>query len=301
VQRDDVRQLADSVYFVRGEGDGRFPSCHGFLLSGKETVLIDAGIGEAKIREIDREKHIDILMISHSHPDHIRYWHLLHDRYILLPQQTPDVVQDLQLLGERFTGSSEGGTIWADFVRDRLGVRPLREPDGRYAEGDVLEIGGAELEAIHTPGHLDDHYCFLERKTGTLFATDIDLTSFGPWYGNPESDIEMFEDSVKKVMAMPCNRVCSSHKEPIEGRAATEFEAFLKAFCRQSRQVLELCDRPSSLEDLVEASPFYGNGLPNKSIQQIFEGNMISKNLALLVREGRLQESNGRYRKVDGA
>ena len=200
---DLLKRLEGDVYFVPGEGKGGFPSCHGFLLMGNETVLIDAGMAEATIREIDRKKRIDILLITHPHPDHIRHGHLLDDRHILMPMETPDSVTDLRLLGERFMGNLDDGILWARFVHDEFGVRALRLPDGRFGDGDVLTIGGAELEAFHAPGHLDDHYCFLERKTGTLITTDIDLTFFGPWCGNPEADLKTFRESIMKVMKVP--------------------------------------------------------------------------------------------------
>jgi hydroxyacylglutathione hydrolase len=291
-----LTKLSENVYWVEGEGKGRFPSCHGFLFSGRETVLIDAGMGEERIREIDRHKRIDILVITHSHPDHIRNWPLLKDRHILLPVETPDAVKDMQLLGERLVGTVEGGAHWARWAGTAFGLRPLRDPDGRYKDGDVLQIGGVELEAIHAPGHIEDHYCFLERNSGTLMTTDIDLTGFGPWYGNVESDIESFEASVKKIMSLSYKRVCSSHKASIEGDATADFEAFLAGFRRQRNAVMELCRTPSTLEEMVDASPFYGNAFRDKVAQRIFEGHMVSKNLALLIRDGLVEKSNGRFR-----
>ncbi len=293
-------RLAGDVYFVPGEGKGVFPSCHGFLLKGPETVLIDAGMAEDTIRDIDREHRIDILLISHPHPDHIRYGYLLEDRHILMPRETPDSITDLRLLGERFMGNLDDGILWARFVHDEFGVRSLRLPDGRFKDGDVLTIGGAELETIHAPGHLDDHYCFLERKTGTLIATDIDLTSFGPWCGNPEADIKTSLESVQKIRSIPYQRVCSSHREPIDGDATREFDSFVAGFERQRKRILELCSSPTTLEAIAAASPFFKDSLSEKIIQSLFEKRMALKHLTLLIQEGLVTESNGVYRTVDG-
>lgn len=297
MERNGISRLCDNIYFVAGENRGRFPSCHGLLLTENETVLIDAGVGESQIREIDQTRRIDVLIITHSHPDHIRHWYLLHDRVIMLPQETPDDVMDLDRLGERFMGSEELGREWVRWVK-HFGVRALREPDQRYGGGDILELAGCQLEAIHAPGHLMDHYCFFETTTRTLFTTDIDLTSFGPWYGNPEADIESFQDDVRRVMALPYERVCSSHRRPITGSASTDFQAFLESFLRQRQAVLDLCDTPASLEDLVAASPIYRNAFPDKILQKGFEANMIRKNLEILLRNGIVEERQGRYLSV---
>lgn len=293
-----LHPLADNFFFVEGKNRGRFPSCNGFLLMNGETVLVDAGIGEDRIRAIDREHRIDILIISHSHPDHVRCWHVLGGRYILMPEETPEIITDFHLLGERFTGTKKAATHWVRLAIDRFGVHPMRLPDGRYGDGEILKFGGAELEAVRAPGHVDDHYCFLERKSGTLLSTDIDFTSFGPWYGNPESDIEVFRQSVKKIMNLPYRRVCSSHKPPVEGDATDKFQAFLDAFDRQKRIVLELCGKPVTLQAMIESSPFFRNALPDPIVQHAFEGAMIAKNLALLLREGLVEESDGYYRRV---
>jgi glyoxylase-like metal-dependent hydrolase (beta-lactamase superfamily II) len=208
-------------------------------------------------------------------------------------------VTDLYLLAKRFTGTKEKGTHWVRRVGDIFGIKPLRLPDGRFGDGEILSFGDMKIEAIHAPGHLNDHYCFFEQSTQTLITTDIDFTSFGPWYGNPEGDIDRFKSSIRHVMAFPYERVCSSHKSPIAGDATAAFTAFLKAFDHQKEQVLRLCDTPIHLEDMVECSPFYRNRMPDKIVQKIFETCMIEKNLDLLEREGKVSFSNGKYTRAD--
>jgi hydroxyacylglutathione hydrolase len=291
---DFLRPLSKNFYFVEGERNGRFPSCHGFLITGSENVLIDAGIGVDRVRTLDKAHRIDILIISHSHPDHIRYWYLLNDRFLLTPTETPDSVCDLMKLGERFTGSVPNGEIWAKQVSEDFGVRAMRHADNRFENNEILEFNGIKLQALHTPGHINDHYCFYDTISGTLLTTDIDLTSFGPWYGNPESNILKFQDSVKKIMEIPATTVCSSHKVYIKGDASAQFQKFLNAFNRQRKMVLELCNG-STLKEMVERSPFYHNGMPNKFLQNVFEFNMISKNLELLKEENIIEEIDGHY------
>ena len=91
--------------------------------------------------------------------------------------------------------------------------------------------------------------------------------------------------------ALPTNR-------PIEGDAADEFNRFLDMFKQHRRTVLKLCDQPATLDQMKKLSPFYGNKLNDKMIQDIFEENMISKNLELLIRDGLVEKSNGHYQRV---
>ena len=45
---------------------------------------------------------------------------------------------------------------------------PEFDPDLRLVEGAIVTVGGIGLEVIHTPGHSDDHLCFL---TGRILFT----------------------------------------------------------------------------------------------------------------------------------
>ena len=292
-------KLAQDLYLIEGENKARFPFCNAFLITGKETVIIDTGIGTDKLKAIDREKRIDRVIISHSHPDHIAGYGVLRDRFLMLPKETGEEVNDLVMLGTRLTGSLEEGKKWAAFVKNILHIEPLRDPDGCYGNGDILDFGSVRLEAIHVPGHLNDHYCFFDHESKTLLSTDIDFSSFGPWYGNPECVIEPFMAGIRNVMTFPYEQVCSSHKPPIKGLAAKDaFEQFLNMFDRHRQQILNLCDPGATLERIAAISPFYGNKLKGTIVQDIFEKNMIQKNLDLLVRDGLVAKENGYFKRI---
>lgn len=292
-------RLSDNFYVISGPDKSRFPFCNAFLLTGSENILIDTGIGGKKLAEIDKTHRIDTIIVSHSHPDHTLNWEVLRDRRLIIPKESPDDIHDLLSQGKRFAGNAANGAYWADYFGRGLGLKPLREPDGRFGDGDVLEIGDFQLEAIHTPGHLRDHYCFFEKKRGVLLTSDIDFTAFGPWYGHPECDIDLFIRSVRKVMAFSARITCSSHKPPIFGDTTKDFNDFLEAFSRHRDIVWTLCRHPQSLESLIEISPFYRNRAADLKIQNIFEKYMIQKNLDILIREKKMFMDNGCYQSVE--
>jgi len=293
VNHPQITALSDHVYFVEAPTSGRFPFCHGFVFKGSETILIDAGLGEDLMREVDELFHIDTLLISHSHPDHIRSWHILSDRKLLIPKETTDAVMDLEALGAQYTGSKETGRHWAKVIGKPFGISPLRQADMRYGDGDIIDIKTARIQAIHAPGHHNDHYCFLDHVSGTLITTDIDFSSFGPWYGNPEGGAKAFMNSIRKVMALPYTRACSSHRPPVEGDASTLFTAFLQAFDRQKMEILACLGTGKTLKDIITLSPFYNNKFIDIKIQNVFEGHMAAENLAILLEEGLVYEDEG--------
>jgi glyoxylase-like metal-dependent hydrolase (beta-lactamase superfamily II) len=291
-----LESICDNIYLVSTPMKGLFPYCYSFLITGNQNILIDAGTDKDILRAIDDDTGIDVLVISHSHPDHIRSWDALSHRKLYLPEETPDTVFNLEQLGERYMGSPETGRHWVNTIAKMLDIVPFREPDIRFSHGTVIQNGPTNIEAIYAPGHLDDHYCFFEHNSGTLITTDIDFTSFGRWYGNPEGKIKPFRESIKKVMAIPYSRVCTSHKRPNEGSCEYCFNVFLSAFERHKNMILNLLG-PSgrTLDEIVSISPFYNNRFMDKIIQDVFEKNMSLKNLEILMEEGRVYEKDGKY------
>ncbi len=296
---DKLVPLSRNVFWVVAPGKGRFPFSNGFLITGNENILIDAGMGEERIREVDTLHHIDCLIISHSHLDHLLHWTYLKDRRILLPRETPDSFTDLMQMGIRYTGSPENAEVWKKRVAKDFGFIPLRQPDGRYTNGDIIDNGSVRIEPIHAPGHLNDHYCFFIHGDDVLLSTDIDFESFGPWYGNPESDVTRFKESIIRISHLPFKTVCSSHKPPLDQIEAPQaFERYLKIFDRHQNLVYDLCSNPVSLDDIISASPFYRNKMPHKILQRVYEGQMIRKNLEILIGEGQVEKSGSFYRQV---
>jgi glyoxylase-like metal-dependent hydrolase (beta-lactamase superfamily II) len=53
-------------------------------------------------------------------------------------------------------------------------------PDRLLEHGDVADLAGWSLRALHTPGHTPGHLCFAEERTGLLFSGDHVLPRISP-------------------------------------------------------------------------------------------------------------------------
>jgi glyoxylase-like metal-dependent hydrolase (beta-lactamase superfamily II) len=119
------------------------PGTNTYLVGdGKGMVLIDPGPldashEEAILRAVG-SREVTAVVVTHAHVDHA-------------PLANPVS----RALGVRAIGHSRG---------------PGFEPDELIGDGSTIEAGGVRLTAIHTPGHSDDHMCFLAEKT--LFTGD---------------------------------------------------------------------------------------------------------------------------------
>jgi glyoxylase-like metal-dependent hydrolase (beta-lactamase superfamily II) len=53
-------------------------------------------------------------------------------------------------------------------------------PDRLLEHGDVADLPGWSLRAVHTPGHTPGHLCFAEERTGLFFSGDHVLPRISP-------------------------------------------------------------------------------------------------------------------------
>jgi glyoxylase-like metal-dependent hydrolase (beta-lactamase superfamily II) len=81
-------------------------------------------------------------------------------------------------------------------------------PDRHLAHGDVFRVGGAELRAIHTPGHSPGSTCFLLEDEGTVFTGDT-LFNGGPGAtGRSYSDYPTILASIReRLLTLPAETV----------------------------------------------------------------------------------------------
>ena len=194
---DDLIQVSQRIYLINSPTNGKFPMAFSFLVMGTDThALIDTGCGEAACRTVMEKYGVDIVINSHCHPDHVSGNCLFDGKELWIPQERSEETGAIKRLAERLVGPDASIMAdWEHFVRQGLGMRDYRHTK-TFRDNDRLDFGGIALQMIHTPGHLDDHYCFLEPEANVLLTFDVDLTTFGPFYGNPEADISLFRYSL---------------------------------------------------------------------------------------------------------
>jgi glyoxylase-like metal-dependent hydrolase (beta-lactamase superfamily II) len=284
-------EVVPGLHILEGESDGRFPRSHSIVIRGATDVLIDAGCGLDRLAELTAVWRPDLLIVSHSHPDHCAGAWMLEDTRILSPVERSDAFWRLESQSVRFAGT-EAASMWIRFVTEHMGIRDF-DADGHFENRTVFDFGSISLECHHAPGHTEDHYIFFEPHHGLAITFDIDLTSFGPWYGHVESDIDAFLRSIQLVIDLEPKMLLSSHKglvtDDIEGR----LRRFAAVVDDRDRRILALLNRPKTISDLVDASPIYG-GYPYAEIPlRYWEGQMIRKHLRRMERDDAIEVQGG--------
>ncbi|MCD6298408.1 MAG: MBL fold metallo-hydrolase, partial [Deltaproteobacteria bacterium] len=209
------------------------------------------------------------------------------------PEEHKETTGTIRRMAERFV---EPGLI-EDWISLMTRVPQLEDfKVGNYFEnGHVFDFGKTKMKAVHAPGHTDDHYCFYLPNEKIMLTTDIDFTSFGPWYGNPESDIDIFIDSIERLRGYDIETVLSSHLGVIKNNIEEKFDQFLAVFEERDEKILEFLGSPRSIEDFVEEALIYHRYPYAESILRFFEAQMIEKHLKRLISRGLVREVDGKF------
>lgn len=176
-----------------------------YLIAGTESsVLFDTGNGIGNIRSIvDQLTDKPVRVInSHSHFDHIGGNHQFEE---ILSVSTPFTLSRINgMRSDELTLEVSPEALCkglpAGVTPQHHQIKPFAIAN-TIADGDILDIGGRQLEVLQVPGHTDDAIALLDRSAGFLWSGD----SFyeGPiWLFFPETDLVAYQKSVAKLASL---------------------------------------------------------------------------------------------------
>ena len=238
------------------------------------------------------------MLVSHAHEDHIAGLGATGARHV--HAHVDDVIGIRSLDGllevyglppadaERF-----GEKLVADF---NVGDVPHASA---FADGDVFDVGGATVRVMHLPGHTRGHSAFVVEPDGVAFVGDVDLSSFGPYYGDHWSDLDDFVASIAKVRDLDAaHYVTFHHKGIVSGRAefVRQLDAFASVIGQRDERLLALLARPRSFADLVDEGIIYRPGTRPENFGDSVERRSIEMHLARLVGDGAVVVEDDLYR-----
>ena len=77
------------------------------------------------------------------------------------------------------------------------------------------------VRAVAAPGHTAGHTVFVIEPDGVVVTGDIDLSSFGPYYGDETSSLDAFEATLEMVEHLEARHyVTYHHKGVVDGHDA---------------------------------------------------------------------------------
>ncbi|MBC8187908.1 MAG: beta-lactamase-like protein 2 [Proteobacteria bacterium] len=216
----DIDVLSSRVAVALGQNPSQFtgPGTNTYLVgSGPKRFLLDTGSGHDEYMPVLEEalaevgcREIEGIVLTHAHPDHIGGVNQVRAHFGSMPVYKLPWPSDVPRVGSKGASAAGGGNP------DDLADGPLELLD----DGALLEIEGASLRAIHTPGHAPDHLCFLLEEEQNLFSGD-NVLGIGTTVIPAESgNVGDYMDSLERVLAKSPRQIYPAHGPRIEDGCA---------------------------------------------------------------------------------
>ncbi|WP_369275553.1 MBL fold metallo-hydrolase [Streptomyces sp. R11] len=282
-----------AVSVLVGPRRGAYPYGNSLLVRGTSASLVV----DPSLSLVEAAPPADVVLVSHAHEDHIAGLGS-YDVPVHIHHGDLDALRSRAALVAGY-GLPPGDVDEVDrTMRDQFHVQG-RADAKPFDDGTVFDLGGRTVTVVHLPGHTEGHSGFLIEPDGFLFIADIDLTSFGPYYGDVGSDLPDYEASMRRCRDIDARWYGTSHqKGVIEGPA--EFRHRLDVFAavveKREAALLDFLSEPRTVEDIVDHRLVYRPHVEGPHVRPV-ERRTAVQHLERLKSLGRVEEvEQGRFR-----
>jgi glyoxylase-like metal-dependent hydrolase (beta-lactamase superfamily II) len=280
-----------SVSVHLGEKSGKAPDGNQVIVQGAQaraafdTPLVSNRIGP----EFDD---VDLVILGHVHEDHMAGLHRIPRVPVYVHQADLDAARSWDGLRRHYGYAEPEFEQTKSLIEAKFHFRPRPDAVG-YTDGATWDLGGGvQVRAQHMPGHTAGHSVLVIENEGVAFLGDIDLTGFGPYYGDACSSLADFRRTLARVADIEASTWVTSHHRGVVTERAT-FLAHLARFAskvdeRSERLLAYLSGEPLSMDELVRNRLLYPLGYEAPWVQSA-ERRTIAMHLDELIAAGRVR------------
>jgi glyoxylase-like metal-dependent hydrolase (beta-lactamase superfamily II) len=288
-----------TVYF--GEKNGKYPDGNQVVVRGADTLAVfDSPQVSQRIGAAFDSA--DLAILGHVHEDHMAGLRRIPNAAVHVHEADVEAARSWDGLSRHYGYPPEVlGPMRAKIERE-FDYAP--RPDAiAYADGARWELGGGvSVRAVHMPGHTAGHCVLLVEPQGVAFIGDIELSGFGPYYGDATSDLAAFRRTLRSVEALPARVWVTSHHKGVY----TDRDAFVRALhafaatldAREARLLDMIGDTARTLDELAAMRLLYPPGFDELWVDCV-ERRSIAQHLDALVAAGRVARfGEDRFRRL---
>jgi glyoxylase-like metal-dependent hydrolase (beta-lactamase superfamily II) len=201
-------RVRDGVYWLRERG---MFDANTYVLQDELTVLIDPGLESyleprlnALLDDGIAPGDIDVIAITHLHPDHCSA--------VAALQEVSGAKVALHPLQEEYREIMDEG------LRDTLGVGITKKFRADIVLADRLSLGSTDLKILHTPGHSPASICFYSEALKLLICGDLVFEQGVGRADLPFGNFEELKTSIETVSALDTEVLLPGHGGILEGQ-----------------------------------------------------------------------------------
>jgi len=164
-------------------------------------------------------------------------------------------------------------------------VLAFRPEDGqeRLRDDEVVEIGGARLRCVRTPGHSADHVAFFEEDAGALFTGDAVLGRGTTVINPPEGDLTAYLRSLDRMRGLAPRTIYPGHGPTVFDGPAKLEEYVAHRAMREAQVLAAIENGHRRISEMVPV--IYAEYPPE--LQELAARQVLAQ-LAKLDKEGRI-------------
>lgn len=271
------------IKVMPGGDKGRYPHCNTLFIDDEQKVIVDPACSYNRLKRFAEKNRVDAVIFSHYHEDHTRCAGVFKGaKFFAHPLDLP-AVKSLDTMLEYYgTSGQADDRIWLNYLVNGLHIKDL--PEAEEIADSTIDFGKTKATVIHTPGHTPGHICLFFSEQSILFSADIDLDSFGPYYGDQASSLENMLASIETVRQIGPKVMITGHKAGVVTENLQQrLVAYRDIIFAREEAILNLLERPRSLTGLRNQHPIYKKQYGPNMIFNLIEGKMIREHLARLV------------------
>ena len=226
----EVRALSSRVRRIVAPNPGPMtgPGTNTYIVGHQDLVVVDPGPAEPSHVEAILAcvgDQLRFIACTHTHPDHSPAAALL----------------------AQATGAELVGRVTADDQHQDLTFRPARQIE----DDECLSGTDWTLRAIRTPGHVDNHVCFLLEEEGMVFAGDHIMNGSTVVIVPPGGDMADYIASLKRLLEYEVSVVAPGHGELIDDCRGEVEKLVRHRLMREAKVAAALTRQAQSLDELV--------------------------------------------------
>ncbi len=291
-------QISENIYFIEGVGGGKYPYSNSVYIKDDDGCLLDSGVGIDILNTL-RNK-VERVFYTHWHEDHTVFNNLFKKKFINVIDMP--AVEDEDEFCSRYPFPRIG-------CEELIKLFRLQFKKGvftQFQKEDVFECGDILIGVLHTPGHTAGHSSFVlyDGREAMLFLGDIDLSSFGPWYGGLDSDVNQFIDSITLLKEFignnDINTVVTGHKGVFKGKELiiNRLHSYLYKIFEREKKIMNFISDGVKLDDLVGKGIIYTEIPEDKIYRYHVERRMLKLHIDRLMKMRFLKMENDLLYKV---